>query len=292
VRLTEVDVGLSGAFRRLFEGLLPLRIVRKLEVLLSHSVIPWEFVDLIETDPQRRLKLRISHERLARLHPADLADIVEELAPAEREAIFETLDESKAADALSEVEPKVQKSIIQALDSERAADILEEMAPDEAADLLAELPAQTSEGILEDMQRAEAEEIEELLEFEENTAGGMMTTDFIAVPEDAPVESAIEALRANRELASCCNTIFLLDAQSRLTGAVPLGELFLVSPSTRLLDIKPELLLLAHVDDSERDVITLFDKYNVFTLPIVDADYQVVGVITADDIISRLKAKL
>ena len=102
-------------------------------------------MDLIEADPQRRLKLKISHERLARLHPADLADIVEELAPAEREALFETLDETKAAEALSEVLPRVQKSIIEALEVEKAADIVEEMPPDEAADLLAELPEETSE---------------------------------------------------------------------------------------------------------------------------------------------------
>lgn len=292
VRVSEVDVGISGAFRRLLEGLLPARFIRKLESAFSRTVIPWEFVDLIETDPQRRVKLKIAHEKLAKLHPADLADIVEELAPAEREAIFETLDESKAADALSEVEPKVQKSIIEALDSERAADILEEMAPDEAADLLAELPEHTSEEILDDMQPAEAEEVEELLEFEEDTAGGMMNTEFIAVPDGGTIQSAIDALRANREVASSCNTIFLLDAQGRLSGAVPLAELFLSPPSTPLPEIKAQLLLFVHVDDPERLAFSLFDKYNVFTLPVVDTDYQLAGVITADDIISRLKAKM
>lgn len=292
VRVAEVDVGVSGAFRRLFQGVLPIGLIRKLERPLAHRVIPWEFVDLIETDPQRRLKLKISHEKLGRLHPADLADIVEELAPAEREAIFETLDETKAAEALTEVQPKVQKSIIESLDAAKAADILEEMAPDEAADLLAELPHETSETILDDMQPAEAEGIEELLEFAEDTAGGIMNTDYVAVEEAGTVDSAVASLRANREIAPTTNTIFLLDEQGRLTGALPVAQLFLVPPSTPLQGIKPELLLFAHLDTPERDVIELFDKYNVLTLAVIDEYSRLAGVITADDIISLLKAKL
>ena len=290
-RLAEVEVGLTGAVRRLFQGLLPFSALRWMEAYLSRKVIPWEFVDLIETDPQRRVKLKIAHDKLARLHPADLADIVEELAPSEREAIFEILDDVKAAEALTEVEPKVQKSIIEALDTEKAADIVEEMAPDEAADLLAGLPEETSDEILEGMESKEAEEIEELLEYPEDTAGGMMTTDFIAVGEMGTVDTAVAALRSNREVASSTNTIFLLDGLGRLTGAMPLAELFLVAPSTPLLQRKPELLLFAHLDSSDRDVIELFDKYNVLTLPVVDEQYRLVGVITADDIISVLRAR-
>ena len=292
VRLAEVDVGVSGAFRRLFQGVLPPRLIRKLERPLAHRVIPWEFVDLIEADPQRRLKLKISHERLARLHPADLADIVEELAPAEREALFETLDETKAAEALSEVLPRVQKSIIEALDAEKAADIVEEMPPDEAADLLAKLPEETSEEILEDMQPAEAEELEDLLEFEEDTAGGLMTTDYIAVGETGTAAAAIAALRETRDVARLTNTLFLLDGQGRLTGALPLAELFLVSPSSPLAGLRSEPLLFVVTDATERDVIELFDKYNVLTLPVVDKESRLAGVITADDVISLLKSKL
>jgi len=289
--LAEVDVGLSGALRRLFLGLVPLSLLRDAGEFLSRRTIPWDFVDLIEVDPQRRVKLKITHDKLTQLHPADLADIVEELAPAEREAIFETLDDSSAAEALTEVEPKVQRSIIEALDSEKAADILEEMAPDEAADLLAELPDKTSEGILEDMEDKEAEEIEELLEYPEDTAGGMMNPDFIAVPESVTADMAIATLRANREVASSTNTIFLVDQNNRLTAALPLVELFLAYPSTALEEIKPLRLLFAHLDMSENDVIELFDKYNLLSLPVVDEQYHIAGVITVDDIISVLRAK-
>lgn len=290
-RLAEVDVGLTGAMRRLFQGLLPFSFLRRVETYLRRNVIPWDFVDLIEGDPQRSVKLKITHERLARMHPADLADIVEELAPAEREVIFETLDDVKAAEALTEVEPKVQKSIIEGLDTDKAAGIVEEMAPDEAADLLAELPAETSDEILEGMETKEAAEIEELLEYHKNTAGGMMNSDFVAVADTATVDTAIAALRANRELAASTNTVFLVDSAGRLTGAVPLGGLFLATPSAPLQEVKPFLLLFAHLDSSENDVIELFDKYNLLSLPVVDEQYLLAGIITADDIISVLRAR-
>jgi CBS domain-containing protein len=291
LRVAEVEVGLTGAVRRLFQGVLPAAALRALEPWLSRAVIPWDFVDLIETDPLRRVKLKITHEKLARLHPADLADIVEELAPAEREAIFESLDEAVSADALSEVEPKVQKAIVESLDTEKAADILEEMDPDEAADLLAELSDETSEEILDDMETKEAREIEELLEYHERTAGGLMTKDFVAVPEAGTVDSAVEALRADREVAESTNTIFVLDAHRRLTGAIPLVQLFLSPPSTQLAEIKPLRLIFAHLDAHENEVVELFDKYNLLSLPVIDEDYHLAGVITADDIISVLRAR-
>src|SRR6184192_4619612 len=140
LKVGSFDVGPRGAIRRLLKGVVPMPALKLLLQRIPPRLIPWEFVDLIETDPARRVKLKISHERLARLHPADIADIIEELAPKQREAVFETLDEEIAAEALEEVHPKVQKAIVESLDSERAADIVEEMEPDAAADLLADLP--------------------------------------------------------------------------------------------------------------------------------------------------------
>src|SRR5207249_5236745 len=131
---------IRGAVRRLLKGIVPVPALRALMNKIPQRTIPWEFVDLIETDPARRVKLKISHERLAKLHPADIADIVDDLAPDEREAVFETVDEEVAAEALEEVEPKVQKAIVESLDSERAAEIVEELEPDEEADLLVVLP--------------------------------------------------------------------------------------------------------------------------------------------------------
>ncbi len=139
LRVAEVEVGLRGAFRRVFKGLLPRATLEKLSRKIAARGIPWQFVDVIEVDPARRVKLRIEYERLAEMHPSDLADILEDLAPAEREAVFTSLDEEVAAETLEEVEPKLQKALLEKLDEERIADIVEEMDPGAAADLLAEL---------------------------------------------------------------------------------------------------------------------------------------------------------
>jgi magnesium transporter len=152
LRVHSVDVGARGAIRRLLRGVAPRTALQVLLAKIPPRSIPWNFVDLIETDPARRVKLKISHEGLAKLHPADIADIVEELAPDERQAVFQTLDEETAAEALEEVEPKVQKAIVESLDSEKAADIVGEMDPDAAADLLADLPEDQTEQILIQME--------------------------------------------------------------------------------------------------------------------------------------------
>src|SRR5918912_1194686 len=194
VALSEL-VGARGAIRRLAEGLVPKFTMRTLLEKIPPRVIPWQYVDLLETDPARRVKLKIAYEGLAKLHPADIADIVEDLPPAEREAVFETIDEEVAAETLEELDPDVQVAIVESLDKDRAADIVEEMDPDAAADLLGDLPEARSGEILQEMQPAERREVTQLLEFGEDTAAGRMTTEFIAVEETAVVDDAIEALR-------------------------------------------------------------------------------------------------
>jgi len=150
LRLTQVDVGLPGAIRRLLQGVVPSKVVRKLQSQLPQRSIRWEFVNLIEPDPLRRVKLRITHEKLEDLHPADLADIMEELSASERQSIIASLDEQTAAAVLGELDARLTTQIVEDLDPEKAADILEEMAPDAAADVLADLPKETSEELLED----------------------------------------------------------------------------------------------------------------------------------------------
>jgi len=292
LKVGDVDVGARGAVRRLLKGLVPAGALHALTQKLPPRVIPWDFVDLIETDPARRVKLKIEHERLSRLHPADIADIVEELAPAEREAVFETLDEEVAADALAEVDPKLQVSIMQSLDSDRAADIVEEMQPDAAADLLADLPKERSDEILEEMEPAEREEISELLEFKEDTAAGRMTTDYLALPPTATVNDAVEALRKFEGGIESVSTIFLVDKDNRLVGAVPLASLVLASAETPLSSLAPGLPISCLAGAREKAVAEMFDKYNLLMLPVVDAQGLLTGVITADDVISLLRNKL
>jgi len=292
LKIASVDVGARGAVRRLLKGIVPAAALNVLLRKIPPKTIPWEFVDLIETDPARRVKLKISHERLAKLHPADIADIVEELAPDEREAVFETLDEEVAAEALEEVEPKVQKAIVESLDSERAAEIVEEMEPDAAADLLADLPQDRTEEILVQMEPEERKEVTDLLEFKENTAAGRMTTEYLALPLNATVHDAIETLRNFEGGVETVSTIYLLDEKGKLAGAVPLAKLVLAEQNTPLLSLTQEPLISCHAGAGEKEVAELFDKYNLLTLPVVDDDGKLTGVITSDDVISLLRAKL
>ena len=292
LRVGSVDVGARGAIRRLLKGVVPIAALHALLNQIPERLIPWDFVDLIEIDPARRVKLKISHERLARLHPADIADIVEELAPNEREAVFETLDEEVAAETLEEVHPKVQKAIVESLDSDRAAEIVEEMDPDAAADLLADLPEETSADILQEMGPQERKEMVELLEHKENTAAGRMNTDYLAVGVSALSKDAVEALRHFEGGVETVSTIYLVDSRGTLAGAVPLAKLVLASPETPLLSLTQEPLISCHEDADEKKFAELFDKYNLLTLPVIDDQSKLTGVITSDDVISILRAKL
>jgi CBS domain-containing protein/sporulation protein YlmC with PRC-barrel domain len=292
LRMASVDVGARGAVRRLLRGVVPGMALRALLTKIPPRMIPWEFVDLIETDPARRVKLKISHERLAKLHPADIADIVEELAPAEREAVFETLDEEVAAEALEEITPKLQRSIVESLDSDRAADIVEEMDPDAAADLLGDLSAETSAEILEEMEPEQREEVSELLEFEENTAAGRMTTEYMAIDKKSTVNDAIEMLRRFEGGIESVSTIYLVEPDETLVGAVPLSKIVLASQQTPLVELTIDPLISTHAGADEKEVAEKFDKYNLLTLPVVDEAGKLTGVITADDIISLLRSKL
>ena len=292
LRVHSVDVGARGAVRRLLHGLAPKSALKSFLGRVPPRTIPWNFVDIIETDPARRVRLKISHDGLAKLHPADIADIVEDLAPDERQAVFQTLDEETAAEALEEVEPKVQKSILESLDSGRAADIVEEMNPDAAADLLADLSEDRTEQILVQMEPGAQQDVVELLEHREETAAGRMTTEFLAIPVTGTAQNAIESMREFEGGVEAVSTIYLVDSHGTLVGAVPLAKVALAQPSDAMLSLVQEPLILAREGTAENDVAELFDKYNLLTLPVVDEHNKLTGIITSDDVISMLRAKL
>jgi sporulation protein YlmC with PRC-barrel domain len=291
LHVLEVDIGLRSIFRRLVQGVLPPFIVRRVQGPIPPNSIGWEYCNIVEPDPQRRLRLNITNLALEKMHPADLADIVEELGPDDREAIIETMNSEIAAEALSEMDPDIQASILESLEAERAAEIIEEMSPDEAANALAELEDETSQEILEEMTPESKTEVSELIEYKENTAGAMMNTEFVALRETSTVLEAMDSLKANEELLESLNTLFLVDEQERLVGAVPLAKLFIVPGSACLKDLASETLIKVPVDEKENRVTELFDKYNILTLPVVDRENRLEGVITADDIITVLRQK-
>jgi len=292
LKIAEVDVGLRGAVRRLLKGVAPSAAVEAVVQKLKPRVIPWEFVDLIETDPARRVKLRIDHERLSQLHPADIADIVEELAPAEREAVFETLDEEVAAEALEEIDLDIQVSIVESLDSDRAADIVEEMDPDAAADLLDQLPGETSEEILEEMEPQEREEVEDLLEHGDKTAAGRMTTEYLSAAPETTAEQSIELLRNFEGGVESVATIYLVDSEGRLSGSVPLQRIVLAPPTQKISELAAKPLVFVRENDQQKKVVEVMEKYNLYTLAVVDDEQHLKGIITADDVITLLREQV
>jgi len=290
LRIAEVEVGVRGAIRRLLKGL-PAATVDRLASRVKASVIPWEFVDLIDRDPSRRVKLKIEQERLSKMHPSDIADILEELAPAERQALFRSLDEEVAAEALEEVEPKLQKALIEDLDSEQVAGIVEEMDPGAAADLLSELTDERSDAILEEMDPEERHEVEELLEFSADSAAGQMTTEYVALTAAATVADAIKALAEFEGDVETVTDIYVLDAEGRLEGIVPLVKMLLVSGDTRLTRLMTGHLVTCKVDERTKKVAELFDKYNLRALPVVDQENKMSGVILAEHVIAQLRER-
>ena len=293
LKIGAVDVGARGAIRRLLKGVVPAAALHVLLQKIPPRMIPWEFVDLIEIDPARRVKLKISLDRLAKLHPADIADIVEDLAPAEREAIFETLDEEVAAETLEEIDPKLQVSILSSLDSDRAADIVEEMDPDAAADLLGDMHPDALAGDphrngaggacrsrrADDLRRGHGGRAHDhrLHGVGSERQGGRRHRD------------AAQLRRRNRE---CQHHLHhRRERQAAGIGAV-WRKSCLAPPGTPLMMLSTGHLTTIHPGADEKEVAELFDKYNLLTLPVIDDDGVLTGVITADDVINMLRAKL
>jgi len=288
LRIEEVEVGTRGAMRRLFKGL-PETAVEGISNRFSPRTIPWGYVDLIDRDPARRVRLKIEQEKLSKLHPSDIAAILEELAPAEREAIFTSLPEETAAETLEEFEPKMQKALLQGLKSERVADIIEEMDPGAAADLLGKLSEEESDAILEEMEPEERQDVEELLEFSADTAAGRMTTDYVDVPAAGTVADAIAALRAFEGDADTITEVYLVNEAKYLKGVVALPRLLLAETATELTTLSESHMVSCGLHASDKEVAELFDKYNLRSLPVLAPHGHIAGVIHAEQVIAQLR---
>jgi magnesium transporter len=292
MRITQVDVGVKGAVRRLLQGIVPPMAIRRLEQRLPPRSIRWEFVNLIEPDPLRRVKLRMSSQKLTELHPADLAEIMEELSPAERQGIIDSLPEDTAAEAIAELDKRLQTQVVEKLDPEKAADILEEMNPDEAADLIASLPPDTAKEVVEEMEGQEKTEVEALMRYDEKTAGGMMNTELVVVGEDATRGEVVDYIRFNEIVPDQLDNIVLINHYGALSGTVPIARLVIANSEQRMDELRFEPIVSVHPDANEKEVFELFDKYNLRGLTVVDADNRPIGAITVDDVVSRMNAKL
>ena len=289
LRIAEVEVGTRGALRRLLKGL-PTQLVEELTCRLKASVIPWAFVDLIDRDPSRRVRLKIEQEQLSKMHPSDIADILEDLAPSERHALFSSLDEEIAAEALEEVESKTRKTLIESLDSERLAGILEEMDPGAAADLLSGLSDERSDEILGEMNEKERQEIEELLDYAPDSAAGLMTNEYVAVLATATAKEAQAMLESFEGDLDTVTDVFLITEDGRLTGMISLARLMLAPPDEALATLQEGRVVSSGVGTNGRKVAELFDKYNLRSVPVLDDHERLAGVIHAEHVIAWLRS--
>lgn len=285
--LVGVDTGTRGLLRRM--GLMHAwdKIAKVIKVKTGSKVIAWHDVEAFERGVGR-LKLRVSAARLSALHPSDIARIVSELDPDQRTDVMETLDVETAADVLGEMHPDVQASIVEDLEDERAADILEEMEPDEAADVLGDIRADRREDILDEMEPEEAEDVKELLAYEDDTAGGLMTTEYVAISRDMTAQQTIERIRELEPTAETVYYIYVVDSSEHLVGVISLRDLIVAKPETSVEEFMIEHVIHVHTDASVEDVAKTLSEYNLLAVPVVDDENRLQGIITVDDALEEI----
>jgi magnesium transporter len=282
MRLVAVDVGAAGLLRRLgIEG--PFRTIgRNLKLPLQERYIDWEDVDPVESSIAS-VKLKVPHGALAELHPADLASIIDQLAPKDRASVLASLDDEAVADVIEEMEPENQVEVLEDLHPERAADILEEMSPDDAADLVADLSDTARDEILSLMERDEAAEVKELLSYPEDSAGGIMTTEVVAVPATLTAGQTIDRLRDLEPDAETIYYVYVVDTAERLVGVLSLRDLIVAKPNTPISDVMIKEPVAVGVLADKDEVAQVVARYNLLAVPVVDDHGTLEGIVTVDD---------
>jgi CBS domain-containing protein len=284
--VTNVDVGGMGLLRRLGLGKSAQRLAGRFKKGVRSPSISWDHVELLA--PQEEMRLKVPGDKMADLHPADLAEIISDLNHNESGRLLDNMDTKRLADTLEEVEPDFQASLVRNMPDEKVADVLEEMEPDEAADLLAELPKERSEDLLELMEDDEAQDVKKLLEFPENSAGGIMTTDYIALPADI---TAAEAIRRIRKLAEEFDTffyIYVVDKQKRLIGVFSLRDLILAAPGRLVKDFMHKRVQSVTLLTPQDEVAQVIAKYDLLSVPVIDEHHILHGMVTSDDALDKI----
>jgi CBS domain-containing protein/sporulation protein YlmC with PRC-barrel domain len=285
--LIAVDVGMRGILRRLGIERGGEDLARLFKKTLPFTLISWDYLQPL-APKLTEISLTIPRQMLLELHPADIADIISSVSQKDGASFFNNLDIETAAEALSELKPEMQADIISAMDTERAADIIEEMSPDEAADVLSDLPTGRAKEILEHIEKEEAEDIQELLGHEEDTAGGLMTNEFLSFPPDMTVREATGRFKTEAKEAENVYYIHIVDREEKLRGVVSLRELLLAEDDCHLADIMETNLKTVAPGEDEMTAAGIISKYNLLSLPVVDENGYMHGIITVDDIIDIL----
>ena len=305
-RLIGVDISLNGLLRRLgaewLTKMLPARV--------EERIITWNYVEPIQVVKANvtgqlvpalagssarsaldiggvipQVQLNVSHAKLAELRPADIADILEQLDAEEAGAVLERLSPTIAADTLNEVEYPLQTELLSELGPERASDLLEMLPPDDAADILADIPQDEAERLLSLMPASESQPIRDLLRYNAQSAGGIMTTEVLALKQDLTVEEALTYLREHSEHLEMIYYLYIVDAEQHLIGIVSLRELVVAAPGTHLQELMDTNVIRVQADMDQEQVARLIAKYDLLGVPVVDREDRLVGLITVDDVI-------
>lgn len=279
LRLVHVDVGFRGLMRRVgLEKAMDKFFQWFFDYHLPDHFIPWKYVQPLSS--RNLLRLKIAQNLLSQLHPADLADIVEDLDIHKRADFFKSLDVGTAAEMLEETDPKIQVRLIEDLNPSRASDIIEEMSTSEAADLLGDLPKDKAEGILKEMEKEVAEDVKELLVHPEEKAGGLMTSSFPCLPPSATAGEAINMIRVQSEELDLIYYLYVADEEGHLLGVISLRELLGAAPQNRLADLMIPRIICVSLESEKDQIADLFAKYGLKALPVVDEANRIKGVIT------------
>jgi magnesium transporter len=298
VRLTRAPdgsllvVGVDPGHRAVLKRLLPSgwgeALARTLKMRES-TFIDWRDVaSTPQIEGESVLRLRTSRDGLHELHPADIADILEQLSPKEQDAYIGSLDVEVAADVVTDMEEEAAADLIGRMDVEKAADILEVMEPDDAADLVQDLPGSKRKELLDEMEDEEASDVKELLTYDEHTAGGMMTTEFVALPVDLTAEGAIAHLRELAPSAETIYYVYVTEPDEKLAGVISLRDLIVANPTTPLWNIMVENVIRIHVDAPLEEVAEAMDHYDLLALPVIDSEDRIQGIVTVDDALEEL----
>jgi len=225
---------------------------------------------------------------LSELHPADIAEIVSDLNQLQTSQVLNSLNMERLADTLEEVEPEFQARLLEGMSDEKVSDVLEEMDPDEATDLLAELPRDRSEGLLAMMEAEDANDIRKLLAFPEDSAGGIMTTEYISILPDLTASQAIEVLRERGSEAETIFCIYVTDTENHLLGVFSLSDLIFAQPETKVSNFTGKRIVSVELLDKQEDVAQVISKYDLLAVPVVDENNYLHGIVTADDALDKI----
>lgn len=284
-RVIGVDVSFKGALRRL--GL--EKIASSLKINLHEDYIDWKDIDISTSkDNVFNLRLKIHEYDLKKLHPADIADIVEKLSVKDSATILNSFDEEVAADILEEISQENQMCLLDEIDSKKAANILNKMSPDDATDLLGCLSDSKTDNLLGLMDPEESKDLKKLLQYPEDTAGGIMTTEFAAVSEELKAGKIIDKLKEMDKEAESIYYIYAQSKQGTLTGVTSLKQVLFADPDKPLKEFMTNDVISVDVKEKQLDVIETIAKYNLLAVPVIDDKNHLKGIVTVDDAIDLL----